>query len=221
MSRRIVVIFVMFLLIWTAVLPARAELFGVGASLSAYFLDVRNLNLDGSNEDLLDIEDELPPWLPVPILQGRIHIILPLIFVDTLRLEGGGFGLNLNLNQYLPEMPPDPQVNWELTTSVFSLTFLKQFNLPFIGIYLGLGGDLINGQSRVRIDYGEEDPLDSDISLSWKATTLHGVGGLHLIFGLFRFYLEGKALQPVIQNMDNGLSLLPWQISAGLMLSFG
>ncbi len=213
MNRRVVVIFLMFLLIWTAVLPARAELFGVGGGMSAYFLDLRNLK---------DIEVELPPWLPVPVLQGRIHITFPLIFVDTLRLEGGGFGLNLNLNQYLPEIPPEPELNWELTTSVFSLTLLKQFNLPFIGIYLGLGGDLINGKSTVKFDYTEEDSTVSGIkNLSWSTTTLHGVGGLHLNFWFLQVYVEGKALQPIIQNMGNGLSILPWQVSAGLMLSFG
>lgn len=203
MSRQVAVILMSFLMVWAALLPARGELFGVGGGLSAYFLALQNPNLSGA---------KLPPWLPAPTFQGRIHITLPLIFVDTLRLDGGGVGLNLNLNQYLQN---NQQVNWKLTTSVFSLTFVKQFNLPFIGIYLGLGGDSINGQSTLKF------APDKNISLSWKVTTLHGVGGLQLIWGLFRFYLEGKALQPIIQNMDKGLSLFPWQVSTGLMLSFG
>lgn len=203
MNKKILIgIFIVsFILIGQA--TAQAELFGLGGGASVYFL-----NLAGVNGDLPDLTGHFP----VPILEGRIQIILPLIFIDTLRLEGGGLAVGLDLNQYM-DIPSGQQINLNLTTSFFSLTLLKQFNIPFVGVYLGLGGDLIKGQAVITVDN------TSDKSFRWNKTTIHGLGGFHLIFGFLRLYVEGKALQPIIQN-PAALPLFPWQIGAGVMLSF-
>lgn len=210
--RKLAVIIIVLAFLFAGDFMARAELFGIGGGLSTYFLDISNLE-----ESIEDLPEDLPNWCPVPIIQGRIHLLAPLIFVDTFRLEAGGLAMNLIISDIFNI--PDVTLHFDFQTTVFSASLLKQFNLPFIGVYLGLGGDLINGRATMS---SPDSPDVPEVTISWSATTIHGLGGAHLILGLVRFYLEGKALHPVIQNYsdDVDIFLIPWQVSTGLMLSF-
>lgn len=199
----------LILFIVLACSPAgRAEILGVGGGLAAYPLDLRGLKeeLAGQGapaEGLARIPDFLP--LPHLGLRGRLGLLGPL----AVQLEAAHLGL---------ELPLAEELSLSLGSTVISISLLGRFEALFIGLVLGIGTDLIQGELALSSsDPGTEALLEQLGlgSLPWSAATVHGLGEVELVLGPLRFYLEGRYLYPLSQS---GLGIGFWEAGLGLMI---
>jgi hypothetical protein len=204
--KRALLLAVLLVLIFAG--AGRAELFGIGGGLSAYPLDLRGLKgeleeLGAPTEDLAGIPDLLP--LPHLGLRGRLGLPGPI----GVQLEVARLGFDLPLGE---------ELSLNLNSTMIGFSLLGELKALFIGLVLGIGTDLIQGELGLSSsDSGTEALLEQLglTSLPWSAATIHGLGELELILGPLRFYLEGKYLYPLSQS---GLGIGSWEVGLGLMI---
>lgn len=204
--KRALLLAVLLVLIFAG--AGRAEFFGIGGGLSAYPLDLCGLKgeleeLGASAEDLAGIPDLLP--LPHLGLRGRLGLPGPL----SVQLEVARLGL---------ELPLDEELSLNLNSTMISLSLLGELKVLFVGLILGIGTDLIQGELSLSSDDPGMEALLEQLglgSLPWSVATIHGLGGLELILGPLRFYLEGKYLYPLSQS---GLGIGSWEMGLGVMI---
>jgi|GEM_PF-4744022 len=207
--KRVLLLAVAVVLICSGV--GRAELFGIGGGLSAYPLDLRELK--GELEELgAPAEDlaRIPDLLPLPHLQLRGLIGLP-IPISAVQFEVDRLGLTMPLTG-------ESGISLKLDSTVISISLLGKFKALFIGLALGIGTDLIQGELGLSSSDPETEALLEELglgSLPWSAATIHGLGGLELILGPLRLYLEGEYLYPLSQS---GLGIGTWEAALGLMI---
>ena len=201
-------LFLTLLLLLSIAASGRAEVLGLGGGLMAYPLDLRSLKgeLAGQGapaEELARIPDLLP--LPHLLLRGRLSLPGPL----GVQLEGARLGLALPLAE---------ELLLSLDSTVIGFSLLARFEALFIGLALGIGTDLIQGE----LDLSSSDPGMEMLleqlglrSLPWSAALVHGLGEVELILGPLRLYLEGEYLYPLSQS---GLEIGTWKVGLGLMI---
>jgi hypothetical protein len=188
---------------------ARAQ-FGAGAGVSVYTLDLsefKNVVLPTIPE-LLQYQVMIPDFLVVPLLQLRLQLGLPLGIVNALRMEVSALSIKESI-----ELNEGEGVLIDLDTYFFSVSTLRRFNLFLLGVYFGLGADLINGSLSL------SSQAFQNIIDHWRAATLHGLGGFWIGLPFLQIYGEGKFLVPLSQDKGNlKLSVGNFQISVGLMV---
>jgi len=204
--KRVLLLAVAVVLICSGV--GRAEIFGIGGGLSAYPLDLRGLKAELAGqgtpaEELAEIPDLAP--LPHLGLRGRLGLPGPL----AVQLEAAHLGL---------ELPLAEELSLNLNSTMIGFSLLGELKALFIGLALGIGTDLIQGELGLSSSDPETEALLEELglgSLPWSAATIHGLGGLELVLGPLRLYLEGEYLHPLSRS---GLGIGTWEAGLGLMI---
>ena len=179
--------------------------------------------IDESINQLDDLAETLPPYLPVPMLGGTIEFSLPLVLVDGLRFTGGLLSDDLvrSIARLAGKEIPEPlfehtfdspefagaaAIDVELSSWMLSTDVVKRFDAIALAVTLGGGIDLIGGEIQPLLDVDvppefEEDVADALAALrvdgmTWSTFAAHAVIGFEIGPPFLRLYGDVRFLLP-------------------------
>ncbi len=199
----------------------------IDSGLSQADLDEIRDRIDESLEQVGDLAEALPPFLPVPMLGGTIEISLPLILIDGLRFTGGlmNEGLARSVARLAgieipeplfevsfdsPEFTGSATVDVALSSWMLSTDVVKRFDALVLALTLGGGIDLIGGEISPLVDLDVPPGFEDDVAdalaalhldeLTWSTFAVHGVVGLEIGPPFLRIYGDLRFLLPISEG---------------------
>lgn len=196
----------------------------IDSGLSQADLDEIRDRIDESLEQVDDLAEALPPFLPVPMLGGTIEISLPLVLIDGLRFTGGLLNEGLvrsaarlagteipeplfEISFDSPEFTGAATIDVALSSWMLSTDVVKRFDALVLALTLGGGIDLIGGEIRPLVDLDVPPGFEDDVAgalaalhidgMTWSTFAVHGVIGLEIGPPFLRIYGDLRFLLPL------------------------
>ncbi len=163
-----------------------------------------------TDDIVLDVEaftEDVPSWIPIPLIGGGVEFRLPLLVIDGIRFSGGllSGGMVRSFAALAGLEIPNPlfeaaveladyqgHVRADLEFSAYSLStdVIKRFDLLLLSLNVGAGVELTGGRLRPILVYDAPSELETGIAgalealhleeLAWSAFAVHGMMGMEI-----------------------------------------